>query len=44
MRNLGRNMAFMLRSIALGKEKYGLPNIERGTFTNFVDGLEEKKL
>lgn len=44
MRNLGRNMAFMLRSIALGKEKYGLPNIERGTFTNFADGLEEEKL
>ena len=44
MRNLGRNMAFMLHSIALGKEKYGLPNIERGTFTNFADGLKEKKL
>ena len=39
MRNLGRNMAFMIKSIKLGKEKYGLPKIEREHFTNFSDGL-----
>ena len=39
MRNLARNMAFMIKSINLGKEKYGLPEIEKGTFTSFPDGL-----
>ena len=39
MRNLGRNMAFMIKSINLGKEKYGLPKNEKGTFTSFPDGL-----
>lgn len=39
MRNLGRNMAFMIKAINLGKEKYGLPEIERGAFTSFPDGL-----
>lgn len=39
MRNLGRNMAFLMKSIQLGKEKYGLPKNEKGTFTNFSDGL-----
>lgn len=39
MRNLGRNMAFLIKSIQLGKEKYGLPKNEKGTFTNFSDGL-----
>ena len=39
MRNLGYNMAFMIKSINLGKEKYGMPNKEYGTFTNFVTGL-----
>ena len=36
MRNLGRNMAFIIKSIALGKEKYSLPNNERGLFTSFL--------
>ena len=35
MRTLGRNIAFMVKSIALGKEKYGLPEKEPTTFTNF---------
>lgn len=35
MRTLGRNIAFMVKSIALGKEKYGLPEKEHTTFTNF---------
>ncbi len=39
MRNLARNMAFMMKAIQLGKEKYGLPKMERGVFTNFSDGL-----
>lgn len=39
MRNLGRNMAFMIKAINLAKEKYGLPENEKGTFTSFVDGL-----
>lgn len=39
MRNLARNMSFLMKSIKLGKEKYGLPENEKGTFTNFTDGL-----
>ncbi len=36
MRNLARNMAFLVKSIALGKEKYGLPEMERKDMTNFI--------
>lgn len=36
MRTLARNMAFLMKSIALGKEKYGMPEKEPITFTNFV--------
>ncbi len=36
MRNLARNMAFLIKSIALGKEAYGLPEKERGQFTSFL--------
>lgn len=39
MRNLGRNMAFMVKAVDLAKEKYGLPKNERGSFTSFCDGL-----
>ncbi len=39
MRNLGRNMAFLLQSIALGKQQIGMPEMEYGTFTDFMDGL-----
>ena len=39
MRNLGRNMAFMIKSINLGKEQYGLPENETGISTSFSDGL-----
>ena len=38
MRNLARNMTFMIRAIADAKEKYGLPQVERGCFTSFPDG------
>lgn len=36
MRTLARNMSFLMKSIALGKEKYGLPEREPGIYTNFV--------
>ncbi len=38
MRTLARNMAFLIRAIADGREKYGLPEAERGSFTSFPDG------
>lgn len=36
MRTLARNMVFLMRSIALGKEKYGLPEREPFIRTNFI--------
>lgn len=38
MRNLGRNMAFLIKAIADGKEKYGTPVQEHSAFTSFPDG------
>lgn len=38
MRNLARNMAFLIKTIAAGKEKYGLPQQENNAFTSFSDG------
>ncbi len=38
MRNLGRNMAFLIRAIAAEKEKNGLPLEENDCFTSFPDG------
>ena len=38
MRNLARNMAFMIKAIADAKEKYGLPKVESSAFTCFADG------
>ena len=38
MRNLARNMVFMIRSFADAKERYGYPEEERGVFTSFPDG------
>jgi multimeric flavodoxin WrbA len=35
MRVLGRNMAFLIKSITLGKERFGLPEKEPRIFTNF---------
>lgn len=35
MRTLGRNMAFLMKSIQMGKEKMGLPEKEPAIFTNF---------
>ena len=36
MRTLARNMAFLIKSIALGKEKYGLPKQEDFQGMNFI--------
>ena len=36
MRTLARNMVFLMRSIALGKVQYGLPEKEPGIATNFI--------
>ena len=36
MRNLARNMTFLMKSIALGKESLGLPEKEKGVRTNFI--------
>lgn len=36
MRTLARNMAFLMKSIALGKEAYGLPEREPFERTNFI--------
>ena len=38
MRNLARNMSFMMKAFADAKEKYGLPEQEREAFTSFPDG------
>lgn len=38
MRNLARNMAFMIKAFADAKGKYGEPEVERGSFTSFPDG------
>ena len=36
MRNLGKNMAFMMKAIEAAAQGKGLPQQERGTFTNFI--------
>lgn len=36
MRTLGRNMAFLIKSIQLGKEQFGLPEKEPRVGTNFI--------
>ena len=36
MRTLARNMTFLMKSIALGKEKFGLPEKEKATPTHFI--------
>ena len=37
MRALARNMTFLMKSIALGKKQYGLPEKEQRVSTNFID-------
>lgn len=36
MRTLARNMSFLIKSIKLGKEAYGLPGKETHAWTNFI--------
>lgn len=36
MRTLARNMSFLMKSIALGKERYGIPQKEEFCRTNFI--------
>lgn len=36
MRTLARNMVFLMKSIALGKEQFGLPDKEERVATNFI--------
>lgn len=36
MRTLAKNMAFLMKSIALGREKYGVPEKEQFNMTNFI--------
>ena len=36
MRTLARNMAFLMKAIALGKAQYGLPVKEKHAWTNFI--------
>ena len=36
MRNLAKNMAFLMKSVALAKKSVGLPESEKKVFTNFI--------
>lgn len=36
LQTLARNMAFLMKSIALGKRQFGMPEKERTIFTNFI--------
>ena len=36
MRTLAENMTFLMKSIALGKEKFGIPEKEKKIFTSFI--------
>ena len=38
MRNLARNMSFMIKAFAGAKDRYGLPDVEHESFTSFPDG------
>ena len=38
MRNLARNMAFLIRAIAAERGRTGLPRVESDVFTSFPDG------
>ncbi len=36
IRNLAKNMAFLIKSISLGKETFGLPEYDKRAVTNFI--------
>ncbi len=43
MRVLARNMSFLIKSIALGKEKFGMPQTEEHPWTDFIrDDIRQK--
>ena len=37
LRGVARNMVFLMKSIALGKEAFGLPEKEKPLHTHFID-------
>ena len=37
MRGVARNMVFLMKSIALGKEAFGLPEKEKKVYTSFIN-------
>jgi len=41
MRNLARNMTFLMKAIRDAGERYGMPQVERGAFTSFTDGKRD---
>ena len=41
MRNLARNMVFLMKAIEDAKERYGYPEVERDAFTSFHDGKKD---
>jgi len=41
MRNLARNMTFLMKAIQDAGERYGMPQVERGAFTSFTDGKRD---
>ena len=43
MRNLARNMTFMIKSFSDANERYGYPEMESGAFTSFPDGKEDSE-
>lgn len=36
IRNMAKNMAFMMKAIALGKDQIGIPETKHANFTNFI--------
>ena len=38
IRNLARNMSFMIKAFAMAKKEIGYPELETGAFTSFTDG------
>lgn len=38
MRNLAKSMTFLMKAIKDAKDKYGIPELDKGEFTSFPDG------
>ena len=43
MRVLARNMTFLMKSIALGKETFGLPETEERVATHFIRQFDKQE-